>query len=290
MSITPSVALTSGHWVSIPVEVRKKREREEERGNLGYKQIYGVEQKYSDLYRQQKIAKHLHRRPDFNDRILVAAPSSSSRIVATTVAAAHAAAAAAHYGGSAASRGGGGGTGAASSIAVASAAAKPIGKSKHSGSSGADGDYQLVQVRRPFLWQYAYVHIILVLTFIRPFIHTCSTRSYTLPSTISMRYWSFWVAVPLGRWPSAGKKAPTRSLPSRSSKTIHHTRGKAKSRSPSFPDCRKRMRTNSISSAPTSASHTRTIPAWSSRCWNRISTTSLSRTNFNRCPLNTSGL
>lgn len=134
------------------MEARKKRGREEERSNLGYTQTYEVEQKYSDLYRQQKIAKHLHRRSDFNDRTLVAAASSSSsQTVATTVAAAHAAAAAAHYGGSAASRGGGGGggggTGAASSIAVAPLAAKPIGKSKHSGSSGADGDYQLVQVR-----------------------------------------------------------------------------------------------------------------------------------------------
>ena len=150
LSITPTVALTPGPWASIPVEVRKKRGREEERGNLSYPQTYGVEQKYSDLYRQQKIAKHLHRRSDFNDRTLVAAAtaSSSSQTVATTVAAAHAAAAAAHYGGSAASRGGGGGTGAAASIAVAPAAAKPIGKStKHSGSSGADGDYQLVQVR-----------------------------------------------------------------------------------------------------------------------------------------------
>ena len=78
--------------------------------------------------------------------------------MATTVAAAHAAAAAAHYGGSAASRvggplggGGSGGSGPASGISVAPVA-KPIGKSsKHSGSSGADGDYQLVQVRGPRL-------------------------------------------------------------------------------------------------------------------------------------------
>ena len=140
------------------MEFRKKRGREEERGNISYHHSYGVEQKCSDLYRQQKIAKHLHRRSDFNDRSrtwVAVASSTSSQTVATTVAAAHAAAAAAHYGGSAASRGGGGGggggTGAASSIAVAPAPSKPIGKSsKHSGSSGTDGDYQLVQVRSPF--------------------------------------------------------------------------------------------------------------------------------------------
>ena len=161
LSITPSVTLTPGSWSSLPTEVRKKRGREEERGHLGYPQTYTVEQKYSDHYQQQKIAKHLHRRSDFNDRTLVASASSSQR-VATTVAAAHAAAAAAHYGGSAVIRGagggGGGGAGAASTIAVAPAAAKHIGKSKHSGSSGADGDYQLVQVSLPFL-PFACLHV-----------------------------------------------------------------------------------------------------------------------------------
>ena len=149
LSITPT-----GAWGPVPADGRKKRGRGEEREIFDYAQFHGTEQKYSDSHRQQKIAKHLHRRSDFNDRPLVAASSSSSQTVATTVAAAHAAAAAAHYGGSAVVRGagggGGGGAGAASTIAVAPAAAKPIGKSKHSGSSGADGDYQLVQVSHPF--------------------------------------------------------------------------------------------------------------------------------------------
>lgn len=141
-------------------------------------------------------------------------------------------------------------------------------------SSGADGDYQLVQHEVLYSLSAEY---------------EVGSALYNVYRRILKRRFpvcrslSSWAAAPLARLSSAGSAAPPRSWPSRSWRTILRMRGRARSRYRSFRASARRMPTSSILCGPLSAFSTRTTPAWSLRCWSRTFTIFSSRTSFRRC-------